>query len=177
MSHETGHSKGKIAAELGVAGFGLAAAGAAGYLMYRKRKLEMQRQLLESDGKQYLEQLQILGNEKVDRLVPHGRKLMSSVAVRIYYATTNSIEQAVTKQSLLQQLGETDDEALHPTPHQLQKALGFLSDHKLIARRPHESNRHAQGYYAAPALVWAMEFGEKPDELAEAEAEFIAETF
>jgi hypothetical protein len=177
MSHETGHHKTKVAAELGLAGLGLAAAGTAGYLAYRKRHLEAQRRLNEQDTSDYLHKLALFANEKVDRLVPRGRHVMAATAVRIFYASRDNSEQSITKQQLLYQFGESNDQTLHVTPHKLQTILGFLSDNDLIARRPGVANPKAHGYYALPALEWGLEYGECPDVLLTAQETFIAEQF
>ena len=177
MSHENPHSKAKVAAELGLAGLGLAAAGTASYLAYRKRRLEAQRRLEERLGPDYHQRLALFANEKVDKLVPHGRHVMAATAVRIFYASRDTSEQHVTKQQLIHQFGESSDPRLHISPHKLQTILGFLSDNELIARRPSASNPKAHGYYALPALEWGMEYGESPDILLAAQDDFINEQF
>lgn len=174
MSHER-HSKAKIAAELGVAGAGLAAAGAAGYLLYRKRRLQGQQELDEADIPQYRESLAIFDEPKVDNVLPNGRQVMAAAAVRIFYASHDSLAQATTRDELFSDLLRTDPHRAAVTPHKLQKALSYLKDHDLIGRRPLEDKERGSGYYARPALVWAMEDGDKPEPLMEAETAFLAE--
>lgn len=177
MSPESGHHKAKVAAELGLAGLGLAAAGTAGYLAYRKRRLEAQRKMEESLSPDYLRRLSLFSNEKIDKLVPDGRYVMAATAVRIFYASRDSSEQHITKQQLVHHFGESGDPRLHVSPHKLQTILGFLSDNELIARRPSAANPKVQGYYALPALEWGLEYGECPDILMTAQEDFIGEQF
>ena len=177
MNHEINHGKAKVAAELGLAGLGLAAAGTAGYLAFRKRRLEAQQRIDEHDTSSYLHKLALFANEKVDRLVPNGRHVLAATAVRIFYASRDNSEQNITRQQLLYQFGESTDETLHISPHKLQTVLGFLSDNELIARRPGVANPKAHGYYALPALEWGLEYGECPDVLVAAQEAFITEQF
>jgi hypothetical protein len=169
MTHER---PAKIAAEIGAAGLGLVAVGAAGYLVYKNRK-EVQRGVSETDTDRYVEALKIFTNEKVDAVLPHGRELMAAAAVRIFYASRSNTEEAITKAQLLGQLQDYPELAV--TDHRLQKALSFLSDKKqsLIGRRPQVSNPKSSGYFALPALEWGMEYGDKPEVLAMAEDDFI----
>lgn len=175
MSHESKHSKAKIAAELGVAGLGLAAAGTAGYLAYRRHRLEAQRSISETDIPNYLSKLALFANEKVDHLIPNGRHVMAAAAVRIFYASRDSIERNITKEQLLEQFAESNDLALQTTAHKLQKVLGFLAQQDLIGRRPSETNPQAHGYYALPALEWGLEYGECPEVLVDAQDAFIGQ--
>jgi hypothetical protein len=177
MGHETSRSKAKTLTELGIASLGLAAVGTAGYLTFRKRHLEAQRKLDERDAPEYLRRLELFANEKVDRLVPNGRYVLAATAVRIFYASRNNSEQAITRRQLLHQFAESNDELLLISPHKVQTVLGLLSDSELIAHRPSISNPKAHGYYALPALEWGLEYGDCPDVLVAAQESFIAEQF
>jgi hypothetical protein len=177
MSHETGaHHAAKLAAGISAAGLGLAAAGAAGYLVYKNRR-EVQRGISEADSAGYIQAMTIFTNEKVDSVLPGGRRLMAAAAVRIFYASRNHTEEVITKTELLEEL--QDYEELNVTDHRLQKALSFLSDKKqsLIGRRPQASNPRSSGYYSLPALEWVMEYGDKPAVLSEAEDDFWGDQF
>ena len=172
MSSENAHHHTKVAAELGLASLGLAAAGFAGYAAMRKYH---RAHLEQSEIQQYQNRLNIFNDSRVERKLKNGRHTMAVAAVHIYYASHNSVERVITKQQLWEQFQASADSSLHITKHQLQDALGFLSDHELISRRPAESNPKSQGYYALPALEWSIEEGDKPAVVTRAETAFLEE--
>jgi hypothetical protein len=171
MNPEKSHQHAKLAAELGLAGLGLAAAGFVGYAAIQKHRAQPEA----VEALPYQDKLSILNDSRVERKLKNGRHIMASAAVRIYYASHNSTERVITKQQLWEQLQASGDESLHITKHQLQDALGFLNDHELIGRRPAESNPKSQGYYALPALEWSIEEGDKPAVVTHAETVFLEE--
>ncbi len=171
------HNKAKIAAELGGVGLGIVAAGAtAGYVRYRKRRLESQQAIDETDIPKYQKALELFTNEKVLKRLPDGHYIMAAAAVRIFYASHDSSEQIITKTNLKAQLDQ-GEERLRIPEHRLQTALSYLADkdYQLIGRRSREDNHRIRGYYALPALQWAMESGEIPDVVIEAQSNFINE--
>jgi len=172
------HPKAKIAAEIGAASLGLAAAAAGYYVTSRRRRQESERHMDEADASTYRQNLAIFDTEEVENTVKDGRQIMAAAAVRIFYATRNTTDRVITKQQLLEQFATSDDEFLQSIPDgRLQQALGFLKEHHLITRHSRITNPRAYGYCALPSLEWGMEFGDKPDVLAEAEANYMYEQF
>lgn len=164
----------KLAAELGAAGLGLAAAG---YLAYRHQWHAESSALPDPlYAARYEKQLAIIGDSRVENTLPHGREVLGAIAVHVYYASFASTEQAITQDQLHGELDRSANDHLYLYTYQLKRALGYLRDNELIGRRPQVEHRHVQGYYALPALVWGMEQTETmPAELAAAQAEFLAE--
>lgn len=163
-----------MAFELGAASVGLAAVGI-GYLAFHERYLTDRRGTDAVQMPHYIKSLEIFDNEKVERVLPHGRHLMAAAAARIFVASYVGVEGAITKDSLQEMFAASSDELLHVSGHKLQVALSYLKDNELIDRRPQESNRKVQGYHALPALTWAFEYDELPPVLAEAQANFLNE--
>lgn len=167
MSHE--HHPVRLTTEIGT---GLVAAGALGYLLYRRHHQEQVQAELPALVR-YREQLAIFENEKVERVLPHGRQLMAAAAVRIIHATLTDQEGIITKDTLHDMFAAAPDHTLHVSGHKLQTALSYLRDNELISRTSQQSNPKVRGYYATAPLVWAYENDELPPLVAEAQAAFV----
>lgn len=167
MSHE--QRPVRLTTEIGT---GLVAAGALGYLLYRKHHQEQLRAELPALAR-YREQLAIFDNEKVDRVLPQGRQLMAAAAVRIIHATLTEQEGIITKDKLYDMFAAAPDDTLHVPGYKLQTALSYLRDNELISRAGQQSNPKARGYYATAPLVWAFENDELPPVVAEAQTAFV----
>jgi hypothetical protein len=163
-SEQSGHPRAKLAAEIGAAGVGALLVAGAGYAAWRRYRAETLNVDLSDDVEvaHYKKSMEIFDDA---RLKPAERDAMAKVAVRVHYATVESAELMVTRDELREQLA---DEKFYL----VKRAIARLKDHKLIESRQSTVDAKRSGYYAQPALTWALAEGDY-SVLQEAQAEYL----
>jgi hypothetical protein len=146
----------------------LAAAGAAGYLLYRKQRLDRARQLDERRAPDYEKSLVLFDEPRLEEVK---RSRMATIAVHIFYASELGGDPIIGREALLDHLAS--DHGLELSTHAFDDLAGYLKQYKLIGRKHRPQNPRSHGYTMLPALEWGLKFGETPHPLLEeAEAEF-----
>lgn len=163
-SHD--RNRAKLAAEIGAAGVGALLFAGAGYAAWRRYRAETLNVDLSNDAEiaRYKKSMAIFDEP---RLKPGERTAMARVAVRVQYATVESAELMVTRDELREQL---EDEKFYL----VKRAIARLKDHQLIDLRQSTVDAKRSGYYALPALMWALTEGDYPV-LQETQAEYLYE--
>jgi hypothetical protein len=139
---EGGHSKAKLAAEIGLGAAGVAAVVGVGLTIYKRRKaLHLQEELHNSHA-------EIFNN---DRLKPKTRWLMARTAALLYHATLESESGIITEDSLRRRLDVR--------PRELKRALEHLEGAELIVPKINPLDETEVGFQAEPTLVQAVESG------------------
>ncbi len=168
MSHEQAPDESShLRRNLAVGAAGLAASGvAAGYLAYRKHRLEQQRLVNPAHAELYEQNLQIFDE---DRLYLRRRQLMATVAAAVYIADSNTVDPVVNRQELRTIMHDFSSSEVD-----LDTAVWYLKDSQIIERRHKNLNPRSHGYAALPSLLWAMEsMPAPPDLLVQAHADLL----
>lgn len=170
MSHEhLGDTSSHLKRNLAVGAASLAASGAAaGYLAYRKHRLEQQRRLNPEDAEGYEKNLHIFYEPKLSLKI---RELMASVAAAVYIADSKTDDPVINRSELRDIMHD-----LTSSEGDLDSAVWYLKDSKIIEHRNKVTNPRSHGYASLPTLMWAMESMETPpDLLVQAHSDLIQE--
>jgi hypothetical protein len=144
----------------------LAAAGAAGYAIYRKNKLLRERSLDGSQAAVYEEHLKIF---EESRLPEYMRWTMARIAVHIFYCNEFG-EPFVTQQSLREHFEFEHDEPI--SRHLFDHLAGYLKGEKIIGRQRGEAETaRMHGYVSLPALEWGVLHSSDPHPMLDMAAE------
>jgi hypothetical protein len=159
MSHEhISDESSHLRRNLAVGAASLAASGAAaGYLAYRKHRLEQQRRLNPENAELYEGNVRIFDEP---RLASQLRQLMASVAAAVYIADSNTDEPVINRDELR---GIMHD--MTSTEGALDDAVWYLKKSEIIEHRNKILNPKSHGYASLPSLMWAMESMETPPDL------------
>jgi hypothetical protein len=159
MSHEhSADDTSHLRRNLAVGAAGLAASGAAaGYLAYRKHRLEQQRRLNPENAELYERNVRIFDEP---HLTLQQRQLMASVAAAVYIADSNTDEPVINRKELRGIMHDTTS-----TEGALNDAVWYLKRADVIEHRNKILNPKSHGYALLPSLMWAMESMESPPDL------------
>lgn len=159
MSHEQlPDDSSHLRRNLALGAVGLAASGAAaGYLTYRKRKLEQHRRLNPAHAEIYENNARIFDEDRIPTTL---RELMAAVAAAVYIADSNTAEPVVNRRELREIMHDSSSPEVG-----LNAAVWYLKNAEIIEHRNKVLNPRSHGYAALPSLIWAIESMETPPDM------------